>query len=398
MEARIAENINSELVVQRLLGIEQTPFAIFFAEKLKSNVKSFKEATRLLKLPVNIYFAFKCCPIIPIVECILKNGIDGLEVHSNWELEQSVKLTTKNLLHGCGKSKADLHRAVALGSLVILDGLDEAKDFAALENPGQYGCRLMPEVKSNFLGSSPSKLGMSATEIRSFILDMQRQHKQKPAVLHVHIFQQYRDANLLNELFAPIMELWNDESSSFSVLNIGGGFCSDIDSANLFQIMARWRQLIEQLKGIQQVWMEPGRALTGSACSVFSRVLRIKYQNGVQIVVVDAGTNLLVPIPNSSFKVKPVNSANRQLVQSMVVDGTCSPSSIINHDCNLPALQEGELIEINDSGAYTFSFCNPLFHTPLPTLLFASESGLVSTLWTKDFTSSISTSLMCANS
>ena len=101
--------------------------------------------------------------------------------------------------------------------------------------------------------------------------------------------------------------------------------------------------------------MEPGRFIFGDAAIAVTSVVTRKQSATKNWLIVDAGTNLLVPIDTASFTVHAaVESAEQDSFD--VADGICSPTSVIASDRLLPrSTRENDILAIGNAGAYAYA-------------------------------------------
>ena len=101
--------------------------------------------------------------------------------------------------------------------------------------------------------------------------------------------------------------------------------------------------------------VEPGRFLVNSAGYVLTKVKEYKFKGSKHHVIVDAGTNVLIPIPSAHYSFSEVKSKNDSENKTVIIsDGITSPDNVIIHDvkmAELPAI--GKRILLENCGAYT---------------------------------------------
>jgi diaminopimelate decarboxylase len=123
------------------------------------------------------------------------------------------------------------------------------------------------------------------------------------------------------------------------------------------QMQAMWKDPVWE--GVE-IWSEAGRALVGQAGYYVSRVSEVKQLHGRSFVFLDGGLNthnpgvglgrLLRSNPRFLF-VTQVESDTRSPVN--LVGNLCTSADLIGQDVAAPKLNEGDLVVIPNSGAYT---------------------------------------------
>jgi len=119
---------------------------------------------------------------------------------------------------------------------------------------------------------------------------------------------------------------------------------------------------------------EPGRAIVGSAGLLLLQVNCIKEAGGYKWVVVDGGTNL---IPDY-WERREIQIVNRETLLPLETVNLVGPL-LYTHDFiaikkRLPKIQEGDILVILDSGAYTLSQSNQFLH-PRPAVVLVDLNG-----------------------
>ena len=121
-------------------------------------------------------------------------------------------------------------------------------------------------------------------------------------------------------------------------------------------------ELIKQLKSKPSLFIEPGAWLVDSAASVFSRVNAKKQINGQSWAFLDIGANFMVPLDRSDFKVLNKKSSN---IEDLYHFSGNIPLENDVIEFNVPHSPElGEIIEINQCGAYTESLSSYFANSP----------------------------------
>ena len=97
-----------------------------------------------------------------------------------------------------------------------------------------------------------------------------------------------------------------------------------------------------------------------------------------RLLVVDIGTNVLIPLPLAQFRVilAPGQSGGDEGLQRYsVVDGTCSPAGVLESDCLLPGgRQTGDVLWVGMAGAYTWALAES-FYDVVPSAWWLTDRG-----------------------
>jgi diaminopimelate decarboxylase len=113
-----------------------------------------------------------------------------------------------------------------------------------------------------------------------------------------------------------------------------------------------------------EIVLEPGRAITSAAQTLFLSVIATKDTFGVRRLILDGGKNITIPLGWETHKIFPVQRLNEAADRETNLYGPlCHPGDVIANHLALPALRVGEAIAIMDAGAYfipnQMNFSNP---------------------------------------
>jgi ornithine decarboxylase len=153
------------------------------------------------------------------------------------------------------------------------------------------------------------------------------------------------------------------------LLNIGGGYpvrhLKPIPSIEVIAevINAAIADLPEEI----QIIAEPGRYLVSDSAYFVCRVAGIATRNGKRWMYWDAGMfgGIIEVTEGLAYEILTDRTGNR--VPWSVAGPTCDSVDILMHDVMLPAdIQEGDLIYIPNTGAYTTAYASNFNGFPLP--------------------------------
>ena len=174
--------------------------------------------------------------------------------------------------------------------------------------------------------------------------------------------------------------------SPLNVFNLGGGFDSRYltDHAD-YDLPAGLNRVVE---GVRQrrpnalVQFEPGRYCVADAAAAVGCIHGIKQSAGFPWLIVDAGTNVLIPTSSAWFQAVPVAPRPQALTEVGVADGICSPANVIQACARMPMPSIGEHLAIFNCGAYT-TVMGESWTFPLPPVVLV-EGSQVFPLFTRE--------------
>lgn len=359
-----------------------TPLYVTDETKLRANIRSYKKAFgQSSTIETDIFFAVKANGNLAILKVLASEGA-GADVFSVGEL-QLTRLAgiprEKILFNGNSKSEEDLREAVESGVKLSVDSRDELRALAAvtdeLGKEEEIAIRVNPDVSPEVnpkiaTGLKESKFGVPFHEIISICEEAVGYEHIALTGLHSHIGSQILNLNVFGEAAEKMMNLvvqLHEHGIELEFVDLGGGLGigysaaekkiaptpEDLAAVILPVVLEGRRRQARTLKLI----LEPGRSIVGTTTILLSRVNGVKEANK-NFVAIDAGFNLLIrPVMYDAYH--EVIVANRQNDRATtlytVVGPICESGDIIARDRMLPPVKRGDLIAIQDVGAYGFS-------------------------------------------
>ncbi|NEP01226.1 MAG: decarboxylase [Symploca sp. SIO2E9] len=155
-------------------------------------------------------------------------------------------------------------------------------------------------------------------------------------------------------------------------LDFGGGFGYPYHADGVaFDWKDFGRELTKHLNALDrkiELIIEPGRAAIAGCGTLLAKVVSVKWQSGKQILGVDTTVaNLSVPSVHGGYrKIVTWADSKRELYSTDVCGNTTYSRDYLGRNCQLPALQTGDIIAILDVGAYGYAMSSHFLHRPRP--------------------------------
>lgn len=329
-----------------------TPFVLFDLDRLRENARRFR-------LPdVRVAAAAKAC-YVPGVLAALRGEVDHFDVQSAHEAELC-PVGARLSFHGPILRLPD--RPVDWVSF------NSARQWRSCEfvEGRRYGARLS-------LGEERlDKFGLDEEEAVAFL----RSCPGEP-FLHMHALRRLHDPALavrVTALFAALAaRVARRAGRTLRTVNLGGGYDGQLElrlaGVSLAEILRLQIEAVRrELPEVEEVLVEPGRALFEDAGVAVTRIHDVLERPDGRVLIVDIASNLLVPLPQSRFRPFSLDPRPGPLVPTSVADGTCRARGVVAV-ADLPAsLAPGDLLGIENAGAYTYSFASTFF-SPIPPAL-----------------------------
>ena len=323
--------------------------------------------------------AIKANPVVAILRPLVAAGL-GLEAAS-WEEVELARAAgcppARIVLDSPAKTRTELRRALALGVRLNLDNLDELARVAELhpQPQAEVGLRLNPAVGAGAIASTSvaargSRFGLPWPASPEPLVALLERHPWIVG-LHVHVGSQGCPLPLLVEAARMVAELRHElhqrlGRSQIRWVDIGGGLPSDygqgVPIPSLDEYVEALRREVPALfEADVRIVTELGRALQTSCGFAVSRVEYVKEVDGRRLATVHVGADLLprtayapADWPHELCVLDPEGRPREAALAPWTVLGPlCFAGDVLARDRPLPAIAEGDLLVVRDTGGYT---------------------------------------------
>ena len=372
--------------IETLAARYGTPLVVYSEAQLLHNAAALRQA---LPASAALAYSIKANPNPVVLKTLLENGFMA-EAASAGELQLALTsgANQQRLLLG-GPAKTEQAIELALSAKIPLIVVESATELARVNAVAQStgnDVEVLVRVNPAQLKSSPalpmagfaSPFGVDEEALPQLIKGMQG-GAARYAGLHMYAGSQHFDARDIvsntRYLCQLALALHNKGCPAARVLDFGGGFGVPADAGqptlNLTllreELDALYRQEVAELTrlGLQQTLFESGRYLVSQAACYVARVLDVKYSRGQRFVILDGGINHL-GMHQLQYRTSPPSlrvwgrQASTQDEAAIVVGPTCAPIDVTHDTCKLPVVRVGDLVVIENFGAYTLNF-SPLY-------------------------------------
>ena len=358
--------------------VGSTPFFAYDRALLTERVALLRAT---LPAGVDLSYAIKANPMPAVVQH-LSGLVDSFDVASAGELRTALDTTTpaeRISFAGPGKTPAELAQAVAAGVTIEMESETEAERVMAIGDRLGIRPRVALRVNPDFrvkgsgmrLGGGPQQFGIDSERVPALLDELALQEAD---FLGFHIFagSQNLNAEILCEAQRKTVELAlrlaNEWPLPIRYLNIGGGFgIPYFDKDEPLDLVA----IGQHLEGLMadairpelpeaRVVVELGRYIVGECGIYVSRVVDRKESRGKTFLVVDGGLHHQLAASGNFGQVirrnYPVTIGNRldePATETVNIVGClCTPLDLLADNVALPQAEIGDLIVINQAGAY----------------------------------------------
>lgn len=382
-----------------------SPLFVVDFERLRENVAAF------LHVPTGeqgceVFYSYKTNPVPGVLRELHAHGV-GAEVISEYELWLARRLgvpSNRIVFNGPGKSDASIRAAIELGVEIInLNHREEiarvARIARALGRRPRVGLRINTDEGWSQQFGTPVSGGRALAAFEEALSN----GALEVVGLHAHRGGMVRTEGDLTRFVGSVLSFVEMVEARldcrFEILNFGGSLglptvsgLGDRDrklnqalhrdmplphSEGVLDVRRYVELLLSLVGGRYQshgrhrprVFVEPGRAMTGNAQMLLSRVMTTKDVGDVKFAVLDAGINVAESARSEYHQVFCVNRFGETSTRVHTLVGPiCSPGDTLYPAIRLPDLRPGDSLAIMDAGAYFVPFSTS-FSFPRPAIV-----------------------------
>jgi len=375
-----------------------TPLLVIDTDVLDGNVAFFAALGERYGLDVS--YAGKALLFVALARRLAASPL-GLDVCSLGELmtaERAGFAPERLVLHGCGKSVAEL-RAAADGRVgrVVVDHLDELAQLSAVARPDRPVAALLRlnsgiEARTHAYvrtGGEESKFGFSRADMPAAVAAALAAPGIRLVGIHSHLGSQIFDASPYAASLSIALEVYaeaREAGAPVTDLVLGGGFGVDsVPGGETFDVAAALAELAAEAAAASRrltlppprLGIEPGRAIVAGAGTSLYRVLTVKHQGRRRFAIVDGGIadNPRPALYGAYHHPTLANRSGTEARQATTVCGrSCENDRLV--EAALPAdLRAGDLLALGTTGAYTYAMASNYNRFTRPAIVFAGSGG-----------------------
>jgi len=380
-----------------------TPLWVYDAATIRGQIERLKSFD-------TIRFAQKACSNLHILRLMREQGVK-VDAVSQGELlralaagyschaDESDIVFTADLL-----DRATLETVVEHGIPVNAGSIDMLRQLGEVAPGHPVWLRINPGFghghsnKTN-TGGEHSKHGIWHADLHA-ALDVIRERGLRLVGLHMHIGSgvDYGHLAQVGEAMLGLVRLVKDAGHDLAALSAGGGLSipyrdgdPEVDTAHYFQLWDSARKAAEAVVGHPlHLEIEPGRYLVAQAGCLLSEVRATKDAGRNHFVLVDAGFNeLMRPSMYGSYhgiSLLAGDADSREVIDTVVAGPLCESGDVFTQGDGgvvipraLPRAQVGDLLLIQDTGAYGASMSSNYNSRPLiaEVLLEGADAKLI---------------------
>ncbi|MDD7464158.1 MAG: diaminopimelate decarboxylase [Anaerococcus sp.] len=338
---------------------------------------------------VEFIYSMKCNSNPFVTKSIFKRGL-GADAASAGEVRLASYLGLKKdqiYYSAPGKSKKDIERSIK-DATIIADSLGELKKIDEIcKEMGineEVGVRINPNFSFFTESKSPSKFGVDQDQLIEFLHNNEYENIRIRGI-HVHLHSQELNPDRLINYYRNVLKLGQEISkelgTDFLYVNMGSGigidYAREDKPIDLDYLSKESNKLIKEFKDSYKntkVIIETGRFLVGKAGVYVTKVIDKKVSDGKTFVILKNTLNGFIrpaierfvgnytqakdakawePLFTGmgSFQYKVINKT-KEKERVNLVGNLCTATDLIAEDIEIERLEPGDLLVINNAGAY----------------------------------------------
>ena len=353
--------------VQKIARMFGTPSYCYSLNKLKSNIKNFKNHFKSIN-PI-ICFSVKSNSNLQILQEIKKMGI-GADVVSKGEMVMALKAgisPKKIVFSGVGKTFDELKFAIDKNILLINSEseseINEIEKISKIKRKKiDIGIRLNPNIDSKTLkksstGKKEDKFGLTEFNFLKIIKKYKNSKNLNLKCLSVHIGSQITNHKPYVKMLKIIESIIKKSNHNFDFIDLGGGmgikYNYNTKKLNYKKYCTAIKKFLKKYK--TKIIFEPGRSIIGDCALLLTKILYIKKTNNINFIILDAAMNDLIRPALYGTEHKIIASIkNNKIVKKKheFVGPICETTDKFLSINKFQMLKEKEILSICDVGAY----------------------------------------------
>jgi diaminopimelate decarboxylase len=366
-----------------------TPLYVYYAERIRFQYENLKQA--FSNWDVRFFYAAKALTNQQVLRyvnslgcCIDCSSINEIKLALKAGFSYDKILYTSNSIHF-----TEIEEAVSLGAFVNVDSLSALEKFGKrFGSSYPVGIRLRPNIMAGgnlkiSTGHAGSKFGIPVEQLNQ-VHALVSAYKIQVHTLHIHTGSEIKDADIFVQGVRLLLDIVAD-FPDVRVIDLGGGFKvpyhpgekgTDIHAVGnaVAELFSAYQQKTERSL---QVWFEPGKYMVCEAGYLITTVNVIKENGTLTFAGVDSGLNQLIrPMFYDAYHhIENLTNPSAPVKNYQVVGNICETDTL-GADRKLPAVREGDLLSIQNAGAYGFEMASQYNARYRPAEVFYKEGML----------------------
>jgi diaminopimelate decarboxylase len=347
-----------------------TPCYVYSRAAIEKNWKTFNDAFAGMRH--RICYAVKANSNIAVLNLLAKLQ-SGFDVVSGGEIARVIAAggdPKKIVFSGVGKKRSEIEKGIEQDiycfNVESEPELDRIQEIASSMNKTvDIALRINPDINPHThahisTGLNESKFGIDINEILALGKKITGLSSLRLIGIACHIGSQIVQLEPFLQVVDRMIGLYEELKKmgmTLQHINIGGGLGITYHDEHPPGIREYAHALKEKLELYDvELIIEPGRAIVGNAGILLARIEYLKHTQHKNFAIIDAGMNdLLRPALYDAWQnIIPVESRGGERKSYDIAGPVCESADFLGKNREL-AIEPGDLLVIDSSGAYGFS-------------------------------------------
>ena len=348
---------------------DDTPYLVIQTEKISKSLRIFQEKFG----KENVYYAVKANSD-PSLMAFLHELQCNFEISSVGELEiiSNLKVPASRLISASTIKTPDFIRAAFEKGIkyFVADSDSEVERIATYAQGSKLVIRLSVSNKGSEWPLT-QKFGVEPDKVIPLLVKA-KDVGLVPWGLSFHVGSQCIRMDTWGEAVSSVKSVWDrahEHEIPLKSLNIGGGFpiqykkpvpaVEEIGDIVLKDVKSK-------IPGIEELFVEPGRALVGHAGTMVSTVIAKAERKNKEWIYLDIGVfnGLMESLGGITYPI--IASRQTGLHKCIVAGPSCDSLDIIEKDASIPKVRVGDRLLLLSTGAYTIAYASNFGGAPIP--------------------------------
>lgn len=342
-----------------------SPLYVYEEEVLRERCREVR--TLLALKTYHPQYSAKANSNIELLKIIREEGLN-VDAMSPGEVvqEQAAGFEADQIMYCSGNmSEAEMRYAHDHAKILILDSLSQADRYGTLFPGSEMGIRVNPGIgaghDAKVITGGKTKFGVLSEDLKE-ISEILQKHSLKLIALHEHVGSLFLDDTVFLEAAEILLKL-AQQFPDVRILDFGGGLGVPYHGEERLDLNGLGRRLTDLIVSSEQksgrtyeIRIEPGRYIVAESSMLLGTVTDIKESAGVKYLGTDIGFNVLLRpvLYHAHHRIHGYSDLEEQETYT-VCGNLCESGDILAEGEQLPCMRIGDLIGIENAGAYGFS-------------------------------------------
>lgn len=342
-----------------------SPLYVYEEEVLRERCREVR--TLLALKTYHPQYSAKANSNIELLKIIREEGLD-VDAMSPGEVvqERAAGFEADQIMYCSGNmSEAEMRYAHDHAGILILDSLSQADRYGTLFPGSEMGIRVNPGIgaghDAKVITGGKTKFGVLSEDLKE-IPEILQKHSLKLIALHEHVGSLFLDDTVFLEAAEILLKL-AQQFPDVRILDFGGGLGVPYHGEERLDLNRLGRRLTDLIVSSEQksgrtyeIRIEPGRYIVAESSMLLGTVTDIKESAGVKYLGTDIGFNVLLRpvLYHAHHRIHGYSDSEEQETYT-VCGNLCESGDIFAEGEQLPCMRIGDLIGIENAGAYGFS-------------------------------------------